>query len=406
MCQQFGKKLVTLATVIALLAIILPLGFACNSEGEEGTEIYTLTIAVDGSGTTDPAVGDHVYVGGSDVHVTATPLIGSKFVKWAGDAADPNSAETTVTMDGDKTVTASFAPPAYRLNISIDPEGLGSVTLDPSGGRYPSGREVELTAVPASGYAFDYWSGDLSGTSNPTTITIDSDKTVTAHFAEIPPAPVPSLGTEWVYDVTYGAETTEWTVTVTGEETVDSVGCYITDFSYSAPLERVMGDTVVTITGITMWMSQTTLDGVRQEVTTIVSGMPMTVYLFPTYTGGHGTPLSVGKAWSLEETGTLTSPLDPLFTRMYDVEVVAQEDVTVPAGTFTCYKIEYSERFILGGQREWTEWWSADVCGTVKIIIREALDVVQTLELVSYTPGWTGPRSPRRRTSAVRACRR
>ena len=191
MCQQFGIKLVTLATMIALLAIILPLGFACDSEGEEGPDVYTLTMAVDGSGTTDPAVGDHVYAGGSEVHMTATPLIGSKFVKWAGDAADPNSAETTVTMDGDKTVTANFAP-ACSLNISIDPEGLGSVTLDPPGGRYPSGIEVELTAVPASGYAFDYWSGDLSGTLNPTTITVDSDKTVTAHFAEIPPAPAPS----------------------------------------------------------------------------------------------------------------------------------------------------------------------------------------------------------------------
>jgi hypothetical protein len=42
-----------------------------------------------------------------------------------------------------------------------------------------------LTAVPASGWVFNYWSEDLSGSTNPTTITIDGNKAVTAMFARV-----------------------------------------------------------------------------------------------------------------------------------------------------------------------------------------------------------------------------
>jgi len=41
---------------------------------------------------------------------------------------------------------------------------------------------VTLTATPASGYVFSGWSGDLGGSTNPTTITMDGNKIVTATF--------------------------------------------------------------------------------------------------------------------------------------------------------------------------------------------------------------------------------
>ena len=70
----------------------------------------------------------------------------------------------------------------YSLNISINPSGAGSVI--PPGGKFQSGTQVTLTAVPALVYAFDHWSGDALGTSPTITITIDSDKNVTAYFKE------------------------------------------------------------------------------------------------------------------------------------------------------------------------------------------------------------------------------
>lgn len=73
-------------------------------------------------------------------------------------------------------------PPEHTLNATVDPAGSGTVELDPAGPTYPSGTTVTLTANPAAGYAFDHWSGDLSGSDNPATIVMDADKNVTAHF--------------------------------------------------------------------------------------------------------------------------------------------------------------------------------------------------------------------------------
>jgi len=72
----------------------------------------------------------------------------------------------------------------YTLTTSVNPAGSGSISLNPSGGTYDAGSVVTLTANPNPDYEFDHWSGDLSGSDNPTTITMNSDKNVTAHFKE------------------------------------------------------------------------------------------------------------------------------------------------------------------------------------------------------------------------------
>ena len=69
-----------------------------------------------------------------------------------------------------------------QYTLTVNPVGNGSVTLDPAGGVYTGGAEVELTAVADPGWAFSGWSGDLSGSTNPETITMHGDKTVTATF--------------------------------------------------------------------------------------------------------------------------------------------------------------------------------------------------------------------------------
>ena len=54
--------------------------------------------------------------------------------------------------------------------------------VDPPGGNYLQGTEVTLIAVPISGSNFISWSNDLTGSTNPVTITIDSNKDITAIF--------------------------------------------------------------------------------------------------------------------------------------------------------------------------------------------------------------------------------
>jgi len=72
----------------------------------------------------------------------------------------------------------------YTLSTDVSPQGAG--TVSPSGGEYESGDQVTLTASPNSGYTFDYWSGSASGTTPTITITMNSDRSLTANFEPVP----------------------------------------------------------------------------------------------------------------------------------------------------------------------------------------------------------------------------
>jgi acyl-coenzyme A thioesterase PaaI-like protein len=52
---------------------------------------------------------------------------------------------------------------------------------------------VTLTAVPFEGYAFVEWLGDLSGKTNPSTLTVDDDDVVMARFAPVAVATLMSV---------------------------------------------------------------------------------------------------------------------------------------------------------------------------------------------------------------------
>jgi phosphodiesterase/alkaline phosphatase D-like protein len=148
---------------------------------------HDLTMAVNpgGAGTTTPAVGPHSYTENTVVNITATPALGYAFSSWTGGVADPNSASTTITVDADKTVTANFTSvPTYVLTTSVSPEGAG--TISPAAGNHPynQGTAVAITATANSGYVFDHWGGDCSGTGT-CSVTMSSNKSVTANFTPV-----------------------------------------------------------------------------------------------------------------------------------------------------------------------------------------------------------------------------
>jgi uncharacterized repeat protein (TIGR02543 family) len=146
---------------------------------------YTLTVNAVGSGnvTVDPPNGP--YLAGTQVTLTANPAPSWVFSGWSGDATGSTNP-VTITMDGDKEVTATFALPDYTLTVNT--VGSGSVALSPPGGQYEDGTLVTLTATPDPGWAFSGWSGDiLSGMNNPATIRMDNNYTVVATFSPTSP---------------------------------------------------------------------------------------------------------------------------------------------------------------------------------------------------------------------------
>lgn len=76
--------------------------------------------------------------------------------------------------------TQSLNGSGYRLDVST--RGRGLVTRNPEEESYEKGAQVTLTADAFDGWVFDSWSGDLSGSQNPLTVTMDGLKSVTANF--------------------------------------------------------------------------------------------------------------------------------------------------------------------------------------------------------------------------------
>ena len=93
-----------------------------------------------------------------------------------------NTTSYLMTVD-DVTVQAASGSAAYTLTTNV--VGSGTVARNPDQATYGSGTVVTLTATPAAGWTFAGWSGDLTGSANPQTITIDANKVVTATFSDV-----------------------------------------------------------------------------------------------------------------------------------------------------------------------------------------------------------------------------
>ncbi|MDR0901956.1 MAG: InlB B-repeat-containing protein, partial [Opitutaceae bacterium] len=140
----------------------------------------------------DAALGLYEFERDTVVTVKATPTRELAFIDWVGSVSSVTSPETTVTMSGDRSVTARFGTTVFHnLVINVNPAGHGTVSATGessfiSDARTISRREntdvVLVAAVTEPGYVFAGWSGDASGSATGTLVRIDGDKTVTANF--------------------------------------------------------------------------------------------------------------------------------------------------------------------------------------------------------------------------------
>ena len=70
----------------------------------------------------------------------------------------------------------------YDLKVLVIPAEGGTVT--PSEGNYSNGVDVSLSGTPSPGYVFKEWTGGVTGTTNPITITMNTNKTITGVFVK------------------------------------------------------------------------------------------------------------------------------------------------------------------------------------------------------------------------------
>ena len=130
-----------------------------NPDGQTATSSYTygagaqvthtMTLNKDGTGT-GTVTGAGVHNEGSEVAITAVADAGSTFDGWGG----PDGADCTdglVTMDADKSCTATFTLVTHTLTLNKVGTGTGTVT---GAGVHNEGSEVAITAVADAGSTF------------------------------------------------------------------------------------------------------------------------------------------------------------------------------------------------------------------------------------------------------------
>lgn len=95
---------------------------------------------------------------------------------------------------------------AKPAGVELTTEIIGSGSVVPSGGIYKKNNMVSIEAIADSGWLFDHWEGDLSGSVNPTTIRMTSDKYVIAVFVEQGVVPEYTLTTSVIGNGTVSPE--------------------------------------------------------------------------------------------------------------------------------------------------------------------------------------------------------
>lgn len=147
-----------------------------------GCTPYQLSTSIvpNGGGTISPSNG--TFKGGNDVLLVANPAQYYKFDGWAGDASG-NTNPLTLKMNSDKQIVARFSKIQTNLQVKVTPSNSG--TVNPSGGTFNAGTQLNVIATPSDGYRFNQWTGDITGNSNKSTLLMDANKTVTANFTKV-----------------------------------------------------------------------------------------------------------------------------------------------------------------------------------------------------------------------------
>src|SRR6266508_6945184 len=188
-----------LATLVAACLLFAPV--AAGSSKRLVASVVDLTLSVDKAGSGKGTVTSKptgIDCGGtcsakfaqnSRPALIARPDAGSTFEGWS----EPSCANTSVcyvSLDKDKSVTATFVGSSSTLSVSKT--GSGTVTSTPDGiacgktcsAQFKTGTDVSLVAVADQGWRCQSWGGACSDNGG-CGLSLDGDKSVTATFVKL-----------------------------------------------------------------------------------------------------------------------------------------------------------------------------------------------------------------------------
>lgn len=140
---------------------------------------YQLSVSADSNQGYTSYDGTSSFAPGTEIDIEAYPYYGYAFTGWTGDISSADNP-LRVTMNSNINLVANFAE-LDRLEAYANVGG----SVDPGGDNfYPGGTEVVVTATPFPGFIFDNWTGDVTGTANPITVTVDGSIQIYANFTQ------------------------------------------------------------------------------------------------------------------------------------------------------------------------------------------------------------------------------
>jgi hypothetical protein len=292
----------------------------------------------------------------------------------ANDHTDWASVVNGTVKQGSPVLTVDVSPALkgkVKINNTIIPSSYPNTT------NWNWDQVVKLEAVnPVAGWTFGNWTGDATGSANPTNVTMSTDKSVTANFVELPCKinvtpnslnlaarsganvanatvtiandgggtccwglglpPSWSVNDTWSYWNTYSTippatpypnpyfnssycpvNDTLLTMTVVGE-----TNCTYTafaDWPMADPQRSINGGMPVCLQDAVVVVNKCSLDYISQLANLTIMGFPTNASVTWAYDGCHGWPYYAGKTWKynitvVDMTGTTVTPAQAMVT--------------------------------------------------------------------------------------------
>ena len=249
-----------------------------------------------------PVAGYATYNGTCiEPHTTDQQIVSANPREWI---QLTNAPERTTPAN-----TYLWQDPVFTLTTRASPLTGGTVVRSPDLSSYPSGTTVTLTATPAADYLFMGWSGDLTGTANPATITVDGNKSITATFTRIGTSATVTVGSATVPPL--GSAAIDVTATIPAGQNIGVAQFTLSydDTKLSIPASEVHID-VPTFMSATNNPTPSSLV-IGWTAGDLISGVPgptvvlahVTVHALNGFTAGTSTPIAL-TVNSLADVGT------------------------------------------------------------------------------------------------------